>query len=62
MAAVSIACSGFQADSPAITTITAANFSSDLIGPSMAVHPRFRLGTMAAYRGAPPFFRDADGP
>jgi hypothetical protein len=28
----------------------------------MAVHPSFRLGTMAAYRGAPPFFRDADGP
>jgi hypothetical protein len=62
MVAVGIACSGFQAGSPTVATITAANFSSDLVGPLTVAQPSFTLGTMAARRGAPSFFRDAGGP
>jgi hypothetical protein len=62
MVMVDVAGSGFQVGSPAVTTITAANYSSGLVGPSTAAHPSFTLGTMAARRGAPPFFRDTGGP
>jgi hypothetical protein len=62
MAAVGIAGFGFQASSTAVTTFTTANFFSGLAGPSTAAHPSFTLGTMAARRGAPPFFRDLAGP
>jgi hypothetical protein len=61
MVMVDVAGSGFRAGSPAVTTITAANFSG-LVGPSTAVHLSFTLGTMAARRGAPSFFRYTGGP
>jgi hypothetical protein len=62
MVKVDVTDSGFQVGSPVVTTITAANFSSSLVGPSTTAHPSFTLGTMAARKSAPPFFRDADGP
>jgi hypothetical protein len=36
--------------------------SPGLAGPSTAAHQSTMVGTMAAHRGAPPFFTDDGGP
>ncbi|RLM61755.1 hypothetical protein C2845_PM14G04390 [Panicum miliaceum] len=43
----------------AITSFTAANAASGLAGATMAAHPSFTIGTMAARRNAPPFFNSS---